>query len=552
MLLALVRLVLLVIMALNALVFLPYPFPSFSLLLHKIQIRSSFSGLTFSVTCNFPLCQHGGICKEDLSCSCPPPYYGVFCEQKNISDCSSIECENGGRCIPGASLSDPATCDCDETGYLGERCQTAVRKCYEGYCKNGGVCVETSPDFIDCKCSGTGFSGRWCNENIDDCTPNPCLNGGICHDGIKNFTCECLGTGFEGSHCQVNIDDCDPNPCLNGGKCIDGIKSYKCDCNATECGGETCQYDRYNCKIFASICQNRGTCEEDGRCECEGTGFEGPDCSLETITCEINNPCLKGGTCIDLGINQVTCLCPPLFAGKVCEVELLTFILIVLGVLLLFLAYALLRWIFPQADNLILVTLTLALYDFITDCLFAASQSEKELLVPAVLFLAVPILFNLVALFFILFRTLRKSQGIEKWLEENYGMAALGILLASTNIECVLLLSSNLFHSEKFRAPLGKKWTRLLFLLGVVGNVLEDIPQLLLQSYATKTQGFSTLVLLSIIASVLSLTFSLIKRAIFYLLYRFGSPSSSAANPVSPYLGAFRSDLNEHLLLEER
>jgi len=218
-------------------------------------------------------------------------------------------------------------------------------------------------------------------------------------------------------------------------------------------------------------------------------------------------------------------------------VELLALILTLLGVVVVLVVYAILGRFFPLANNLILVTLALALYDFITDCLFAASQSDKEMVIPAVLFLAMPILFNLVALLFSLSKTFKSSQGMEKWVEENYGMAAGGILLSSTNIECFLLLTSNLFHSKKFRAPLGKEWIRFLFLLGVIGNVLEDIPQLLLQSYAAGTQGLNTLVLVSIIASVLSLGFSLVKRAIFYLLYRFASPS--------------RPDLDEHLLEEK-
>jgi len=171
-----------------------------------------------------------------------------------------------------------------------------------------------------------------------------------------------------------------------------------------------------------------------------------------------------------------------------------------------------------------LLTLALVLYDFITDCLFASSQvGNMSIFVPAVLFLVAPILFNLGALLYVLAKAFRGNQEMERYLEENYALVAGTILISSTNIETFLLLTANFFYSPKFRAPLDRQLIRLLFLLGLIGNVLEDIPQLALQSYAAATEGFDTLLLLSVFASLLSLGFSLIKRAIFFLLYRFGT-----------------------------
>jgi len=344
------------------------------------------------------------------------------------------------------------------------------------------------------------------------------------------------------------IETCDISPCKNQGICV----SQVCVCKPTFFGRFCESQDASSCDNIA--CFNGGFCvpgnnsNDPATCDCTGTSYQGAQCETKIDPCA-SKTCLNGASCASTG-DKAKCLCPPLFLGSACEVELLTLIFIPLGVLIVLIVYIILNRWFPQADNLVVVTISLGLYDFITDCLFAASQGEKDILIPVVVFLAIPILFNLGTLLFALFKTFKSSPGLEKWLEENYGIAAGGILLASTNIECFLLLTSNLFYSEKFRAPLEKEWIRLLFVLGIIGNVLEDIPQLILQGYAAGTQGVTTLVLVSIVASVLSLGFSLIKRAIFYLLFRFGSLGSSSSSGAHP--GTFHSDLNEHLLVEQK
>ena len=56
---------------------------------------------------------------------------------------------------------------------------------------------------------------------------------------------------------------------------------------------------------------------------------------------------------------------------------------------------------------------------------------------------------------------------------------------------------------------------------GLIGNLLEDLPQLAIQLTAV-SQSINTFTVLSIVASVLTLFFGITKRAILFLIYRLG------------------------------
>jgi hypothetical protein len=133
-----------------------------------------------------------------------------------------------------------AVCDCTNTGFTGDSCESNIDDCDPNLCQNGGVCIDAIGSY-SCDCTGTGFEGDTCESNIDDCDPNLCQNGGVCIDGVNSAVCDCTNTGFTGDSCETNIDDCDPNLCQNGGVCIDAIGSYSCDCTDTGFTGDTCE-----------------------------------------------------------------------------------------------------------------------------------------------------------------------------------------------------------------------------------------------------------------------------------------------------------------------
>jgi len=63
-----------------------------------------------------------------------------------------------------------------------------------------------------CDCKDSGFVGDLCEKNVNDCAFDPCKNGGTCVDGFQYFRCICP-LHFNGDLCENQI----PEVCLNGG-----------------------------------------------------------------------------------------------------------------------------------------------------------------------------------------------------------------------------------------------------------------------------------------------------------------------------------------------
>ena len=75
--------------------------------------------------------------------------------------------------------------------------------CTNRPCQNGGACVQkTGPYF--CDCSNTGFSGQQCETDVNECETTPCLNGGSCSNSPGSFQCQCT-SNYKGDRCQTGI-----------------------------------------------------------------------------------------------------------------------------------------------------------------------------------------------------------------------------------------------------------------------------------------------------------------------------------------------------------
>nr|XP_026693424.1 uncharacterized protein LOC100183806 [Ciona intestinalis] len=259
-------------------------------------------------------CLNGGTCTDGVSsftCACVNGYTGADCST-NIDDCASTPCANGGTCTDGVAS---FTCAC-VNGYTGADCSTNIDDCASTPCLNGGTCTDGVSSFT-CACVN-GYTGADCSTNIDDCASTPCPNGGTCSDGVASFTCACVN-GYTGADCSTNIDDCASMPCLNGGTCTDGVASFTCACVNGYTGAD-CSTNIDDCASMP--CLNGGTCT-DGvasfTCACVN-GYTGADCSTNIDDCA-STPCLNGGTCTD-GVASFTCACVNGYIGDICEADL--------------------------------------------------------------------------------------------------------------------------------------------------------------------------------------------------------------------------------------
>ena len=128
----------------------------------------------------------------------------------------------------GSSESAPLgpSCDCRDTGYIGERCDVKCSK----KCENGGKCIPADESAEDDRGGGRRGEGTTCSCTKAVVDGNPyaglaceygatkscmalgsvskhsfCVNGGECAyivlDNEQHVPCVC-GEGFEGPHCE--------------------------------------------------------------------------------------------------------------------------------------------------------------------------------------------------------------------------------------------------------------------------------------------------------------------------------------------------------------
>ncbi|CAG0913258.1 unnamed protein product [Notodromas monacha] len=177
--------------------------------------------------------------------------------------------------------------------------------------------------------------------DYDPCRKNPCKNDGACAvtgvDGVlksafspslgltgpevaKDFTCQCRA-GFEGKVCDIRRDPCFPNPCLFDGVCSGDRSTSEFTCRCPEGRqGKRCEKRKRNACEEEEPCKNGGSCrttDDDAGffCLCRA-GYRGRSCEVTSESCR-PNPCLNGGTCMDLKPGY-KCQCAPNYFGAHC------------------------------------------------------------------------------------------------------------------------------------------------------------------------------------------------------------------------------------------
>lgn len=108
-------------------------------------------------------CQHGASCVDGIkgySCNCGDSGFdGPRCEH-DIDDCAGNACQNGASCVDGIKS---YTCNCGTSGCTGQFCENCGNLCASVVCQHG-TCAGGA-----CDCDTTGYIGARC-ETATVCT----------------------------------------------------------------------------------------------------------------------------------------------------------------------------------------------------------------------------------------------------------------------------------------------------------------------------------------------------------------------------------------------
>jgi hypothetical protein len=169
------------------------------------------------------------------------------------------------------------------------------------------------------------------------------------------------------------------------------------------------------------------------------------------------------------------------------------------------------------------LAVVLTLFDFTTDCLFLdfllGSVQNDPTLQPFIYISACSIAIPVVVNILLLIRELRSDSMVPFWrfFYKNQAVGATVFLLAATNCSLFNIISSRLLGIAALSAPVGAFTESRLSARGIFSNLLEDLPQLVVQIViASRQETLNVLVLTSILTSGVTLAYGVTKRMLVY------------------------------------
>jgi hypothetical protein len=181
---------------------------------------------------------------------------------------------------------------------------------------------------------------------------------------------------------------------------------------------------------------------------------------------------------------------------------------------------------YKRSQPAVLGLMGLTLVDFISDWLFIYSLSSSEgflarLRIASMVFTLFPMLCNGA----LSFRSLRDQEvhnpSFLQWIKENQLSAAVATMFGALNVELITLMESRLFHKPMFSAPIPEADVFKLQSLGLVTNLLEDLPQIIIQGLALSTGRVNPTTIVSMSLSGMALLQGIMGRGNSYLLSRY-------------------------------
>jgi hypothetical protein len=236
----------------------------------------------------------------DGSCTCDFGWYTSSglgqcgtCDPAIVFGCSNTlqcpnDCTSHGACEQ-VDATNQGKCRCDTT-YAGADCSKrcpgilapTVACSLKGTCNDGrdndGTCsCQAAFTGLGCEKCKSGYWGASCNQICPGGLLAPCNNSGTCLR--TTGTCQCAG-GYGGANCNISCPvGANSQPCTGNGYCDanancvcfqESVHGYwngsVCDrCNDIYRGGDC----KIRCPIInGAVCNGRGTCNSEGKCEC--------------------------------------------------------------------------------------------------------------------------------------------------------------------------------------------------------------------------------------------------------------------------------------------
>jgi hypothetical protein len=273
--------------------------------------------------------------------------------------------------------------------------------------------------------------------------------------------------------------------------------------------------------------------------------------NIIAVDCNADSPCADGGSCVVASDGVASC---PASNNT-------NLVLIVVSgfCCLVFIIYLLARMFFmwkerklkPFAGEAIYVaSALLTIFDFATDGLFISYLSTQSSQLPeltvyvyiSIATLALPFTINIVLLVI----ELKSSDMVEFWafFNKHQAIGAVACILAGTNCSLFNVIASQLLHLECFSAPLPRHVQSRLSSRGIVSNVLEDAPQLVIQIMVAVSQKelVNSTVIVSIVVSAVTLLFSFTKRLMVGVMNstieKVAAENNLGGQPQSSFSGA--------------
>jgi Leucine-rich repeat (LRR) protein len=170
------------------------------------------------------------------------------------------------------------------------------------------------------------------------------------------------------------------------------------------------------------------------------------------------------------------------------------------------------------------VAVAIALVDLPVDTIFIVKLADKQDLrhdfAAACGMLAAAVLANLMILLHFVHRESVDNTDFKQWLQENQTCVMPMFFLSLFKFDCMRLLCTKIFGMQAFSAPLSVASQQRLVWYGVVGTVMEGLPQLIITAHVHHIQGhLSTVVLAMLVVNSCSLLYTILSRLVVGVLY---------------------------------